>query len=293
MFAILGASGKIGRATVNRLRAAGQPVRAILHKVDLAADFAAAGCEIAYADTDEPASLVAALAGATAVQVICPVALTASHVGDVMCARIDHLAAALARVKPAQVLAISDYGAELPSGSGITLVFHHMEAVLRQVPGALTLLRSCEHMQNWARVVGVAARDGILPSLHQPLDKLFPTVAAQDVGIAAAELLMEVPMANDQRISHIEGPRRYSALDVAACLAGILHRPVQAIEVPLERWLDVLTSAGLSASYADMVSEMFQTHNAGRIDAEIAAGPIRRGSTPLEDVLARLVTKLR
>ena len=292
MFAILGASGKVGRATINQLRAAGQPVRAVLHRADAAADLAAVGCEIAHADIGEPASLTAALAGATAIQVICPVAFTASHAGDVMRAQIDHLVAALTRVRPLHVLAISDYGAELPSGSGVTLVFHYLEAALRSVPGGLTLLRSCEQMQNWARVVGVARRDGILPSLHRPLDKLFPTVAAQDVGIAAADLLMATPTGGAQRIVHIEGPRRYSALDVAACLARILRRPVEATALPPEGWHDVLTSAGLSASYADLVVELFQAHNAGRIDAEIAAGPIRRGSIPLDNVLADLVARL-
>ncbi len=44
---------------------------------------------------------------------------------------------------------------------------------------------------NWARVLPVALAKGVLPSLHHPPDKRFPTVAAQDVGALAAQLLMD------------------------------------------------------------------------------------------------------
>jgi NAD(P)H dehydrogenase (quinone) len=50
-----------------------------------------------------------------------------------------------------------------------------------------------------------------------------------------------------------------------------------------------LQRGGLSASYAELVAELFETHNAGRIDAEHGAGEILRGTTELGDALAPLV----
>jgi uncharacterized protein YbjT (DUF2867 family) len=205
--------------------------------------------------------------------------------------QIDRLAAALRLAQPPHVLAISDYGAEQPTGTGVSLVFHHLENVLGQLPSRLTFLRSAEHMQNWSRLIGVAARDGVLPSLHQPLDKAFPTVAAQDVGTLSAALLMQPPAEIAQRVIHVEGPRRYSMLDVAAILAGLLGRPVRATPLPAAEWFTTLTGAGLSASYAAMVVELFLAHNAGRIDAAVAQGPLRRGETELSVVLGQLLPR--
>jgi uncharacterized protein YbjT (DUF2867 family) len=203
--------------------------------------------------------------------------------------QIDRLAAALRQARPDHVLAISDYGAEKPTGTGVTLIFHHLETALGQLPGRKTFLRSAEHMQNWSRLIGVAARDGVLPSLHQPLDKAFPTVAAQDVGALSAELLMRPAADSGRRIIHVEGPCRYSMLDVADILASLLGRPVRAIPLPAADWLTTLTSAGLSASYAAMVVELYLAHNAGRIDAETEAGPVRQGETGLSAVLGKLL----
>lgn len=289
MDVILGAAGKVGRATVTRLRAAGRPVRAVLHQAAQADDFRRQGCEVAIADIDDLASLQAALVGASQVQVICPVAGKAADAAGRMRGQIDLLAAALEYSKPAHLLAISDYGAEQEAGTGVTLVFRYMEAVFRRLPMALTLLRSSEQMQNWARVIPIAARDGILPSLHHPVTKQFPTVAAQDVGMAAADLLLEQPAPGERRIVHIEGPRRYAAADVAAILGELLGRPVQAQALPQEAWRRTLTGAGLSESYADLVVELFTAHNTGRIDAEPAAGPVIRGTTALKTVLASLL----
>src|SRR5260221_1236094 len=74
------------------------------------------------------------------------------------------------------------------------------------------LLRSAEHMENWARVTSVALSTGVLPSLHHPLTKLFPAVAAQDVGAAAAALLLAGAPASASRVVNIEGPQRICAL---------------------------------------------------------------------------------
>jgi uncharacterized protein YbjT (DUF2867 family) len=293
MLAILGASGKVGRATIAQLRRRNLPVRAILRRDDQAADFQALGCETVLADINDGDSLRRAFAGAAAVQVICPVAGQAVDAAGTMRGQIDRVVEALQQAKPDHVLAISDYGAEQESGTGVTLVFRYLESALRDVAGALTLLRSSEHMQNWARFVGVAIRDGVLPSLHQPLNKAFPTVAAQDVGLIAADLLAEPPAAGERRIIHVEGPRRYTAEGIAAILATQLGRPIRAVALPPDEWSARLTTAGLSPSYAAMVVELFQAHNAGRIDAEPAAGPIRRGTTEMQTILAGLIAAPR
>jgi NAD(P)H dehydrogenase (quinone) len=72
MFAILGASGKVGRATIEKLRAQGAPVRAVLRESSNKADLEALGCEIAFADLRDTDAIRNAINGANVVQVICP-----------------------------------------------------------------------------------------------------------------------------------------------------------------------------------------------------------------------------
>jgi NAD(P)H dehydrogenase (quinone) len=280
MLAVFGPTGKIGGATVRALLDRGEDVRAIVRDPSRAAGLD--GCEIAVADLDDPASIARAVQGADAVQVICPIAPQADDAPAVMRRTVEALAEGLLAAPPRHVLAISDYGAEVEAGTGITMTFHHLEAALGPLP-SVTFLRSAEHMQNWGRQIPVALRTGVLGSLHQPLDKRFPTVSAPDVGTIAAGLLAEP--ADGVRVLHVEGPERYTALDVAATLAELSGRDITARELPRDEWLGAL-SAALSESYARLVVELFDAHNAGRIDA---AGEITRGTTPLRDALAPLV----
>ena len=197
---------------------------------------------------------------------------------------IDAIAGALTATRPERILAISDYGAQVDSGTGITMIFHYMEARLSKVPGTLIFLRSAEHMQNWARVIKPALETGVLPSFHHPISKIFPTISAPDLGGIAVELLQQKPAASRPHIVHAEGPRRYSALDVAATLSEILGRQIVAKELPEENWIPALTRGGAGESYAELIRELFVGHNAGLIDVE-PGGEVRLGTTELREAL--------
>jgi NAD(P)H dehydrogenase (quinone) len=195
---------------------------------------------------------------------------------------IDAIAGALTATRPERILAISDYGAQVDSGTGITMIFHYMEARLSKVPGTLIFLRSAEHMQNWARVIKPALETGVLPSFHHPVSKIFPTISAPDLGGIAVELLQQKPAASRPHIVHAEGPRRYSALDVAATLSEILGQQIVARELPEENWIQALTGGGAGESYAELIRELFVAHNAGLIDVE-PGGEVLLGTTELRE----------
>jgi NAD(P)H dehydrogenase (quinone) len=290
MFVIFGASGNAGRAAATKLRAAGLPVRAVVRDKCSGADLAALGCEIVAADLNDQHSVEAALDGALAVQVLCPVVTVHAQPAQAMRHMIDVLADALAVKRPAHVLAISDYGAELAEGTGITEVFHYLEQRLLQqakaCSTALTLLRSAEHMQNWKRVAKRALETGELISFHDPVTKRFPTVAAQDIGRIAADLMTDHSVhAGTPRIVHAEGPERIDAHDVARTLAEISGRAVLAKAVPRAQRVAVLSQAGLGAAHVQLLADLYDAHNAGRIDIEAGVGEVRFGTTTLAEVL--------
>jgi len=288
MFAILGATGKVGRATIRTLLGQGHAVRAIVRDASRATELAAAGCELAIAHLGDQAQLAAAFKGAKAVQVICPVLARGDDAFGEMKGMVDTLTAALAAAGPPAVVAISDYGAQLSEGTGVTLVFHHLEKRLLTLDTSLTFLRSAEHMQNWGRHLKYASDTGTLPSMHHPITKLFPTVSAGDLGVIAADFVTAAAGTSSPRIVHVEGPRRYTAVDVAEAIGSLVERDVVARELPRSQWLPTLALGGLGESYAKLVVALYDTHNAGQIDVEVGVGEVRHGTTELRDVLANL-----
>ncbi|MGH2549755.1 MAG: NmrA family NAD(P)-binding protein [Thermomicrobiales bacterium] len=286
MIAVMGATGKIGSTTIRELRQRGADVRAIVRDESKADQLRELGCEIAVADAHDSAAIQAAITGAEAVQIIVPLDLKAIDAPADSTAIIDAIYAALAQVLPDRVVAISDYGAHLDIDTGVTNTFHYLEERLGQLPGKVTFVRSAEHMQNLSRVAKRAVESGTLPTFHSPLNKIFPTVSAYDVGGVSAELLLAT---DTPRIVHVEGPRRYRALDIASMLSDISGRNVTAVELPRSEWDGVLIQAGISPSYAALVTRLNDVHNTGVIDVEESVGEIRLGATDLHEVLASLV----
>jgi len=293
MYVIFGASGNAGFATATALRQAGHAVRAVVRDRRHGTRLAALGCEVALADLADRASVAAAIRGAHAVQILCPVPVADAHPAATMRKTIDVATEALRAAPPETVLALSDYGAELDANTGITQLYHYLERQLKPLAATVILLRSAEHMQNWRRTIPAALASGVLPSFHHPLDKRFPTVAAQDVGSASAELLLDAARGHGTRVVSIEGPRRIGATHVADVLAGISGRAVVARELPRDQWTPVLLRAGLSERHARLIADLYDAHNAGKIDVESGMHERRFGKTELIEVLAPAVASLR
>ncbi|MBB2969555.1 NAD(P)H-binding protein [Mesorhizobium sp. RMAD-H1] len=288
MYAIVGAAGKVGYSTSVKLREAGVPVRAILRDAAKASRLSAIGCEIAIADVQDPAALGRAIAGADAVQIILPPPPQAEDIVGEMRRSIESLAGALEQARPDRVLAISDYGAHIREDIGMPGVFRLFEARLRRLEVPKIFLRSAEHMEGWGALVPVAAATGALPSLHHPVEKAFPTISAPDVGLIAASLLLRPDGEAGDEIIHAEGPRRYSAADVADALSQLLGRTVTAQALPRAQWRESLGRA-VSASTVELLVKLYDAHNrGGLIDVE-PGGKVRYGATALIDALRRFV----
>ena len=114
MFAVTGITGKVGAAVARSLLSADQPVRAIVRDRSRSAPWAQLGCDIAVADLSDTEALTAAFAGTAGVfAMVPPVFDPASGFPEAM-GFINPLSAALARAKPARVVALSTVGADAP-----------------------------------------------------------------------------------------------------------------------------------------------------------------------------------
>lgn len=293
MFVIFGASGRVGLSTVRELRKGGHPVRAVLRDDRHVHRFVQMGCEVAIADIVDAAAVRSALKGARAVQMLCPFPTADKDPASTMLRTVESVMEALGNCPPPSLLGLSDYGAEIGAEAGLTHVFHQFETELRSLERPLTLVRSAEHMENWARVIPGALASGILPSLHHPVDKPFPVVSAPDVGVITAQLLLGPitrPLA--VRVVSVEGPRRVTAREIAASLSDLMKRRIVARELPREQWLESLQRAGLERLHAQLIVDLHALHNAGRIDVEPGISDLRYGTTQCTEAISELLAAL-
>jgi uncharacterized protein YbjT (DUF2867 family) len=291
--AIVGAAGKVGYATSLALRKAGMPVRAILRDASKAAKLREIGCEIALADLQDSKALAKAIGNADTVQIILPPSPHVKDTAEEMRRAIESLATALEEARPQRVLAVSDYGAHVAHDIGMPTMCRNFESRLSQLDGHKVFLRSAEHMQGWGRAIPVAAESGILPSFHDPVDKLFPTISAPDLGSIAANILLRPATEEDVEIIHAEGPRRYSANDVAAALSELLGHTVQVEAVPRSQWKEAFERV-MSASLAELLIKANDAQNEdGLVDIQPGIGTVHYGNTELIDALRPLLPPQR
>jgi NAD(P)H dehydrogenase (quinone) len=132
-----------------------------------------------------------------------------------------------------------------------------------------------------------AARRGAIRSFLQPLDHPIPMVATADIAQTATDLLEE--RWQGVRVVELEGPRRYSAGDLAAGFSAILGRPVLAEVVARNKWETIFRAEGTKHPMARM--RMLDGFNEGWIDFERHGAEQRTGMVEIESVLRDLVAR--
>ncbi len=284
MYAITGITGKVGGELARRLLAAGAPVRAVVRDKAKGAAWAARGCDMALAEMANPEQLAAAFAGADGVFILPPSEFDPEPGYPEARVVIGAVTTALAAARPNRVLCLSTIGADAPHDNLLT-----QRTLMEQALGALsipvTFLRPGWFMENALWDVAAARDEGVLRSFLQPVDKLFPMVAAQDVGTLAAELIRQDWTGT--RIVELEGPARMSPNDLARSFAEALGRPVQVEIVPRASWEALFRSQG--AKHPMPRIRMLDGFNEGWIEFRDQGRSALKGSTPLSAVIESLV----
>jgi NAD(P)H dehydrogenase (quinone) len=285
MFAITGITGKVGAAVARSLLSDDQTVRAVVRDRSKGAAWAHLGCDIAVADISDTAALTAAFEGTEGVFVVLPPVFDPAPGFPEAARFINSLGAALARAKPAKVVALSTVGADAPQPNLLN-VLSRMEEALGSLPMPVTFLRAAWFMENAAWDIA-SAKSGLIQSYLQPLDRPIPMVSTDDVGRAAAELLKE--RWEGKRVVELEGPQRVSPNALAAAFAKVLGTPVRAEAVPRDRWESIFRTQGMKNPTPRM--QMIEGFNAGWIDFPDRGAHARKGSISVDQAIAALIQR--
>ncbi len=285
MYAIMGATGKVGGAAARALAAAGHEVGAVTRQPQEA--YGGPG-RVLQAGPEDEAGLARAFAGAAAVFAMLPPYWDAADHGATTRRAARTVAAALRTAQPGHVVILSSEGAHLPAGTGPVVGLGAFEAEIAATGLPATVLRPSYYLDNWAGVLPVARAAGLLPT-GLTADRAIETVFAADVGAIAAGYVAGDPPAAGRRVVAIAGDRPVAPSAIAAALSALLGRPVEIAPQTADEVRGNLLGAGASPSYAAALVELDEAINTGRIGHDAGVGELRRGTTPLARALTLML----
>lgn len=285
MFAVMGMTGQVGSQVASQLLRAGQRVRAVVRDASKMGAWADRGGEIAVAAADDREGLAAAFAETEGVFVMIPPNYDPAPGFPAVRHIIEAVSAAVTAARPGRLVFLSTVGAHVERPSLLNNS-RLVEQAWRSLPIPTAFMRAAWFMENASWDVA-AAKTGVIPSFLQPLDHPIPMVATADIASTIAATLQETWQGS--RIIELEGPRRYSANDIARGFSAVLGHPVRTEPVPRETWEALFREQGMRHPEPRM--QMLDGFNQGWIDFEGGLAEARRGSVDLDMVLHDLVVR--
>lgn len=283
MYAITGITGQVGGALGRCLLTASKPVRAVVRDRARGASWAERGCQVALAEMEDAGALAAAFTEAEAVFLLPPSEVDPRPGYPEARKVIDALMFALHTARPGRVLCLSTIGADAPHDNLLTQRTL-LEEALRGIDLPVTFLRPAWFMENAQWDLPAARDEGVLRSFLQPADRAFPMVATKDIGALAAELIQQDWQGT--RVVELEGPSRVSPQDLAQAFATVLERPVRLEIVPRADWEATFCAQGMR--YPLPRIRMLDGFNEGWIEFQSDRNQVRKGTTPLVEVIAEI-----
>ena len=287
MFAVMGITGNVGGAVADTLLQHGKKVRGIVRDAAKARTWQERGVEIFTSNYDD--HLIKALSGVEGAFVMIPPNLIPEPgFPD----SVKHIAAAKKAIlasKPPLAVFLSSWGSEKTSGIGLIAANRILEQELEDTGVPSAFLRPAWFMENLVYSLPAARSTGNYFSFYQPLERPYAMVATKDIGRIGAQTLLEDWQGN--RVIEISGPNAYSSNDVATALGAAIDRPIAAVAVPRDRWVDTLAQNGMPADRSGAYIEMVDSLNSGWIDFGAPGTEHAKGTTDLVTTVKAIVAK--
>lgn len=285
MFIILGATGHVGSACAKALLQSNHEVTAVTRDAAKAEPLRKLGAAIAVADLYDVDAMRDVFRRGRRLFMMNPPADPSTDTDATEKDTARHLLAATDGSGLEKIVAESTYGAQDGDEIGDLNTLFGMEEGLRAQSIPHGIIRAAYYFSNWDQMLSPAETDGVLPTMF-PADLKLPMVAPADLGRIAAEK-MTAPI-GEARIEYVEGPKRYSSLDVADAFSKALGKPVELMVTPRNQWKDAYRKLGFSNTAARSYARM--TAKTADGEYEMPADPTR-GTITLQDYIDALVAR--
>ncbi len=269
MILVTGATGSIGRPLVRRLQRAGAAVRALVRDE---AKGRALGCEFVVGDFDDPASIVAALAGVDRLFLNGAGAQPADGEQPMVRQQKTVIDAAVA-AGVERVVKVSVWHAQ--EGERLAGGAHwQIEQHLKASGLGWSILQPNGFMQNFITGQGSFTADGNLVGAYG--DAAVSYIDCADIAACAAALLTDRP--GDGETFLLSGPQALTHAQIAEKLSAALGRTVRYVNLTVEELAAALRAQGLPPRFTEDVAVLTQG---------LASGTAAPTTTAVRDLTGR------
>lgn len=282
MIVVMGASGRVGRQIVARLRDAGEDVRALGRSAERLAEAARRGAAVLTGDACDARFLTEAFRGADAVFTLLAEDVHAEDFRAHQDAQGEAIAAAIRESGIAHVVFLSSIGADLPDGTGPIAGLHAQEERLRQLPGVhVLILRAAYFFENFDNSLALIKEAGMNGG---PIaaDVPIPMIATRDIADVAARALRRRDW-HGVVVRELLGERDLTFAEATRLIGTRLGKPdVPYVPFPYSDVAASLAGMGFSKTAADSYVEMARALNEGRLKPQAGRSPENTTPTPFE-----------
>jgi len=278
MYVVTGATGHTGSVVATTLLAEGKKVRVVGRSTERLSSLASLGAEPFAADITDKEAITKAFSGAEAAYVMIPPDMASPDYAAYQDRAIEAIASALEKGAPAHVVALSSFGADKPDKTGPIAGVHRLEERLKRISGLNALyVRAGYFMENTLAQAGVIQQMGATAG---PLnaDLKIPMIATRDIGNFAADELLRLEFRGHQT-QELLGQRDLTMPEVAGIIGRAIGNPeLQYRQITYDQFRGFLVQMGVSQGTADLMVEMVEAQNLGRVRAQEARS--QRNTTP-------------
>jgi uncharacterized protein YbjT (DUF2867 family) len=282
-YLVLGASGHVGFAVLNNLPAGTRRLAAVhnAEKLQLASYPEIERVVTDVADTDALRELFLITRRAFLLN---PPADPSKDTNAEELKTARSIASALEGSGIEKVVVASTYGAQPGDGIGDLSVLFEFERLVEAAEIPTAINRGAYYFTNLDQLID-AARQGSIETPFPP-SREMPMVGPNDLGRAAAERL--VSDIDDIGVRYIEGPRRYSFIDVASAFADELGHAVTVAQMPRDEIEQSYRNVGFSPAAARTFTRMTEVSIDG---VEMPAAPWKGEATLAEYIAERVSSR--
>jgi uncharacterized protein YbjT (DUF2867 family) len=165
------------------------------------------------------------------------------------------------------VVSLSSFGAEKPSGTGPVVGVHNLEQKLNQIDGANVLhLRAGYFMENTLPQAGAIRMLGTAVGPVSANLKL-PMIATCDIGAAAADALVRLAFRGKQT-QELRGQRDLDYTEATTIIGKAIGKPdLGYIQAPDNQVRAAMVQMGMSENFAGLILELAAALNTGHMRA--------------------------
>jgi uncharacterized protein YbjT (DUF2867 family) len=248
-------TGNIGGRVLSQLLKAGAEVSEIVRNPEKLSESIRSRVKVHQGSLKDADLVTQAFKGAKAIFWLTPSDYTDPDVEKSHKELANAVAAAVKENKVPYVVNLSSAGAHLEKAGPVSAL-NLVERGLNEVAQNVVHLRPGFFMENYLQQVESIKRDGAFYSLLAG-DKSYPLVATQDIGDAAAELLLKTEW-KGQQIRGLHGAEDLTFDRAAEILGESIGKPVKHVLITPEQAYQSFLGIGASPGFASALVEMYQ-----------------------------------